>query len=414
MRKSVSILLLLLVAQLLTAASSFFAPYPSSFNVNLADTITYSGVPDDLSYTGGFAPGYSEQTMIALLGFSGLNAAAGHKIELTIEVVDPAAFEYVSASEPYLSRPFELDVVKSTSSHKSLVTFVNDSSDSSKKTATISVDADEIWFDFVLELPASGMENALAKNDYYVQLEISAKEYDDKDGDGVCDEGELVSKHGPWPFYISGYIDEGSPANVSYVMMNITPTARANAISINQLADGESMHIADYFYESMAFMPGAQTDIYDEGGLSYDEQVEKPLYVFASSSSDPNDTYAGPFEMKMAGLENEDNLSSAYSFQFTIEMRNVNYASNNSDNSKVFYGYTIKDTDDMLSGSRVDGTLGNTHGTSNNKNVLYYYDDGEIYIQVPNVETQAVQEALRSLTAGVYTSTIYIHVVSAS
>lgn len=412
MRKSVSILLLLLVAQLLTAASSFFAPYPSSFNVNLADTTTYSGVPDDLSYTGGFAPGYSEQTMIALLGFSGLNAAAGHKIELTIEVVDPAAFEYVSASEPYLSRPFELDVVKSTSSSKSLVKF--DEGASSKKTATLSVDADEIWFDFVLELPASGMENALAKNDYYVQLEISAKEYDDKDGDGVCDEGERVSKHGPWPFYISGYIDEGSPANVSYVMMNITPTARANAISIDQLAKGESMHIANYFYESMAFMPGAQTDIYDEGGLSYDEQANNRLYVFASSSSDPNDTDAGEFVMKMAGLENEDNLSSAYSFPFTIEMRNTNYTPNNSDNSKVFYGYTIKDTKKMLSGSVITGTLGNTHGTSNNKNVLYYYDDGEIYIQVPNVETQAVQEALRSLTAGVYTSTIYIHVVSAS
>ena len=400
MRKSVSILLLMLVTQLLVATNAFFAPYPSSFNVNLADTTTYSGVPDNLSYTEGFAPGYSEQTMIALLGFSNL-VADGHKIELTIDVVDPDAFEYVSASEPYLSRPFELDVVKSTSSHKSLVTFVNDSSDSSKKTATINADAGEIWFDFVLELPASGMDNALAMNDYYVQLNISAKE--------TLSDGKTII-HGPWPFYISGYIDEGSPANVSYVMMNITPTARANAISIDQLATGKSMHIADYFYESMAFMPGAQTDIYDEGGLSYDEQVNKPLYVFASSSSDPNDPYAGKFVMKMAGLENEDNLSSAYSFSFTIEMQNVNYTSNNSDNSKVFYGFTIKDTKEMLSGSVITGTLGNTHGTSNNKNVLYYYDDGKIYIQVP----EANRAALGDLTAGVYTSTIYIHVVSAS
>lgn len=412
MRKSVSILLLLLVTQLLIAdTNSFFAPYPSSFNVNLADTITYSGVPDDLRYTGGFAPGYSEQTMIALLGFSGLNAAAGHKIELTIEVVDPAAFEYVSASEPYLSRPFELDVVKSqsTSSFKSFVKF--DEGDNSKKTATISVDADEIWFDFVLELPASGMENALAKNDYYVQLEISAKEYYDKDENEVCDEGELVSKHGPWPFYISGYIDEGSPANVSYVMMNITPTARANAISIDQLAKGESMHIANYFYESMAFMPGSQTNIYDEDRLSYDEQFNNPLYVFASSSSNPNDTSARDFEMKMAGLENEENLSSAYSFPFTIEMRNVNYNEKKPGvNSKTFYGKNPSSVNDMLSGSEIKGTLGGTHGTSDNKNVLYFYDDGSIYIQVP----EANRVALDDLTAGVYTSTIYIHVVSAS
>ena len=64
----------------------------------------------------------------------------------------------------------------------------------------------------------------------------------------------------------------------------------------------------------------------------------------------------------------------------------------------------------MLSGSVITGTLGNTHGTSNNKNVLYYYDDGKIYIQVP----EANRAALGDLTAGVYTSTIYIHVVSAS
>lgn len=400
MRKSVSILLLMLVSQLFAATNSFFAPYPSSFNVNLADTITYSGVPENLSYTGGFAPGYSEQTMIALLGFSNL-VADGHQIKLTIDVVDSDAFEYVSASEPYISRPFELDVVKSTSSSKSMVTLVNDSGDSSKKTATIYADAGEIWFDFVLELPSSGMENALAKNDYYVQLNISAEE--------TLSDGE-TKIHGPWPFYISGYIDEGSPANVSYVMMNIIPTARANAISIDQLAKGESMHIANYFYESMAFMPGAQTNIYDEDGLSYDKQANNPLYVFASSSSDPNDTDAGSFVMKMAGLENEDNLSSAYSFGFTIEMRNVNYNEKIPGvNSKTFYGNNPSSVDDMLSGSVKEGVLGNTHGTSNNKNVLYFYDDGSIYIQVP----EANRAALRDLMAGVYTSTIYIHVVSA-
>ena len=248
----------------------------------------------------------------------------------------------------------------------------------------------------VLAFLGKGGERVLTRRDGYVLVSLAWIAF---------------SFFGMLPFYISGYIDEGSPANVSYVMMNITPTARANAISIDQLAKGESMHIANYFYESMAFMPGSQTNIYDEDGLSYDEQFNNPLYVFASSSSNPNDTSARDFEMKMAGLENEDNLSSAYSFPFTIEMRNVNYNEKKPGvNSKTFYGKNPSSVNDMLSGSEIKGTLGGTHGTSDNKNVLYFYDDGSIYIQVP----EANRVALDDLTAGVYTSTIYIHVVSAS
>ena len=353
MRKIVFVLLLLLVTQLLVATNFFFAPYPSSFNVDLSDTDTYCGVPDSLSFVEGFAEGYSDQTMIALLGLSDMSieweltwngiVTYPHIIELKVDVESSDDFEYISASEPYLSRPFQLDIVENYNSRgdtqRSLLKMDPENNVATYTTGTFT--AEEVWFDIVLKLPEDGLSNALAKSDYYVQLEITATEYADNNRNGVGDEGEVVSSHGPWPFYISGYIDEGSPANVSYVMMNIAPTARANAINIDELKNGQPMKIADYFYESMAFMPTGLTDIYDEGGLSYSDQYNNWLYVFASSSSDPNDEGADEFEMKMAGFEDEDNLSSAFSFPFAIEMRNVNYDSTKPDeNCKTFTGKT--------------------------------------------------------------------------
>lgn len=430
MRKIVFVLLLLLVTQLLVATNAFFAPYPSSFNVDLSDTDTYCGVPDSLSFVEGFAEGYSDQTMIALIGFSNIEVTGEyirngfldwefvpdpHKIELKVDVMSSKGFEYVSASEPYLSRPFELDIVENyeDGGTKRYKLEMRESGKVATYTAE-SISTDEVWFDIVLKLPEEdGISNALAESDYYVEMKITATEYNDDDKDGNY---EFVSEYS-WPFYISGYIDEGSPANVSYVMMNIAPTARANAINIDELKNGQPMKIADYFYESMAFMPGSQTDIFDEGGLGYRDQEEDSLYVFASSSSDPTGDSARLFTMKMAGFEDEDNLSSAFSFQYEIVMKNVDGI------SKDFDGTTPKTTDNMLQGSLKEGTTGDKHsaefeveewwGTRKETEygVKYYYDDGEIYIKLPDgFDT----EELDDLTAGVYTSRIYIHVVSAN
>lgn len=419
MRKSVFVLLLLLVTQLLVATNAFFAPYPSSFNVDLSDTDTYCGVPESLNFVEGFAPGYSDQTMIALIGLSDMTGTR-HKIELNVNVVSSKDFEYISASEPYLSRPFALDIVENykDGGTKRIQLEMKDSGNIATYT-TGEITAEEVWFDIVLKLPEDGLSNALAKSDYYVQLEITATEYADNNRNGVGDEGEVVSSHGPWPFYISGYIDEGSPANVSYAMMNIAPTARANAINIDELKNGPPMKIADYFYESMAFMPTGLTDIYDEGSLSYSDQAGNPLYVFASSSSDPNDENADSFKMKMAGFEDEDNLSSAFSFPFAIEMRNENYVSTKPDeNCKTFTGTTPKNINEMLKGLSEDGTTGDQHdkdpdwfGRGGEDRVIYFYDDGEIYIKLPDGYDS---KQLDDLTAGVYTSRIYIHVVSAN
>ena len=429
MRKSVSILLLMLVTQLLVATNAFFAPYPSSFNVDLSDTDTYCGVPDSLSFVEGFAKGYSDQTMIALLGLSDMTierevtwngvVTYPHIIELKVDVESSDDFEYISASEPYLSRPFQLDIVENYKDGGTTKRIMLEASGSGK-VATYTTGlftAEEVWFDIVLRLPTDGLSNALAKNDYYVQLKISAIEYEDSDNDGDYD--VKVGEYGPWPFYISGYIDEGSPANVSYVMMNIAPTARANAINIDELKNGPPMKIADYFYESMAFMPTGLTDIYDEGSLSYSDQAGNPLYVFASSSSDPNAENADSFKMKMAGFEDEDNLSSAFSFPFAIEMRNVNYDSAKPDeNCKTFTGETPTSINEMLMGSSQVGETGDQHDKDpdwsdwdGEDGVIYFYDDGEIYIKLPD---NYDSEELNDLTAGVYTSRIYIHVVSAN
>lgn len=415
------IFLLSMIASDLMADNVFFAPYPSSFNVDLTDTYTYSGVDDNASYTEGMAPGYSEQTMVALLGIHN-ETRSDKEYTITFTVGDLTntneTWEYKSASEPYLRRPFRFDIVENNSYTLGLISWVERRKIAeigygmtSYDDATVDITAkiaaeDELWFDIVLELPEVDAGNALAKSDYYAEISITVT-----DSDGKI--------YGPWPYYISGYIGEGSPAEVDYAMMNVIPTANANAINIDQLKQGDGVHIADYFYESMAFMPGGDSDIYGDKSMNYDSQKNNPFYIFASSSSDPNDDNADWFEMRMVGLENEDNLSEEYSFPFVITIKSkdttISGTSTDTNSGVSFYGKTPTDVSNMLKCKKVPGTT-NHHSSNGVNQSIYFYDEGEIYFDVPSEGDPNYGEGfdLEKLYAGVYTARIYLHVVSAS
>ena len=398
MTRKILVLVILASAWLSSAAfcaQSFFAPYPSSFNVDLTDIETYCGVPDDLSFTSGFAPGYSDKTLIALIGFSDLGSG-DHTVTLKFEVLsgDTSTWEYVSASEPYLSRPMRLDIIATARQNGSVtahnkVGSIGYEGTTTNNTVTFKFTGDEIWFDVVLVLPDVTSSNTLAKDDYYIQMQIT----------GTLDENNEQK----WPFYINGYVSDKTDTNASYVMMHVVPHPRASAISLSRLADEEkTMEIADYFYESMAFMPNDQSNIYNEkdsngNDLRYSNQINNNYYIYASSSANDTDQ---DFLMYYAGLDPSQPIASNYCFNYKITLKGQK-------GEKTFKGATPVSTNDMLQAKKEIGHAGPNHeNSSDDDGVVYFYDSGTVLIS-------AVEPTdLNDLKGGVYTSQIYFHVVS--
>lgn len=376
-------------------AQSFFAPYPSSFNVDLTDTETYCGVPDDLSFTSGFAPGYSDKTLIALIGFSDL-VSDDHTVTLQFEVLsgESSTWEYVSASEPYLARPMRLDIIAtgrqngSVTAHRK-VGSIGYEGTTTNNTVTFEFTGDEVWFDVVLVLPEVTSSNTLAKDDYYIQMQIT----------GTLDENNVQK----WPFYINGYVSDKTDTNASYVMMHVVPHPRASAISLSRLAvEEQTMEIADYFYESMAFMPNGQSNIYNEkdskgNDLRHSNQINNNYYIYASSSANDTDQ---AFLMYYAGLDPSQPIASNYCFNYKITLTGQN-------GSKTFTGATPDSTNEMLLAKKEEGNAGPNHRNSPvDDGVVYFYDSGTVTISAVD------PTKLNSLKGGVYTSQIYFHVVS--
>lgn len=401
MRRILSLVLILLscsVPSLFADLNTFFAPYPSSFNVDLEDSITYCGVPEGETWVGGSAPGYSDKTMVALLDISGAeHPVIGETYNLSFKINSSKSWEYVSASEPYLSRPFRLDIVQCRDAalgiNRELVKSIGYGTNDADQSVSFDVTIynREGWFDIVLVLPElTGVdaEKALAKNDYYAEIEISVKD----------SSGNSVSPN--WPYYINGYIDEEPPANTSYVMMNVIPTARANSINIDELSPTDPMEVATYFYETIGFMPGGDSDVNNVGGLDSKTQSDVDYYIYASSSRNAFDDSAKEFEMKMAGLEDTD-AADEYSFNFIVTM-----TSSATGNSFPFTGLT-PETSAMLHSAEMTGTTAH-HSTDDSNYTVYYYDEGTIGITV----TEKEKAKLESLVPGLYRATVYLHVVS--
>lgn len=400
MRRILSFVLILFSCSVpsLFAVNTFFAPYPSSFNVDLEDTITYCGVPEGETWVGGSAPGYSDKTMVALLDISGAeHPVIGETYNLTFKINSSKSWEYASASEPYLSRPFRLDIVQCTDSvlgtSRELVKSIGFGTSDTDQSVSFNVTIYnyEGWFDIVLVLPElTGVdaEKALAKNDYYAEIEISVKD----------SSGNSVSPN--WPYYINGYIDEEPPVNTSYVMMNVIPTARANSINIDELSSTVPMEVATYFYETIGFMPGGDSDVNGVGGLDSEAQRNVDYYIYASSSRNAFDDSAKEFEMIMAGLEDTD-AADEYSFNFKVTM-----TSSATKNSVTFTGETPEITS-MLQSATMEGTTDH-HSGNGSSYTVYYYDEGTIGITV----TAEEKAKLSSLAPGLYRATVYLHVVS--
>lgn len=422
----------------------WFSPYPAGFNVNLEDTESYKGLNSSdpssaLMAVVGFGGLYDSSALEEFLGIiTQLNSI---KIDIQFET---ETWQYVSASEPYLKRPFGIDVVVNygdfqgnsvESSESSYYGFSsqggNVNLEDSFFSVTITLDKiiewhetifiptglNDVWVNFYLNLPDENyrgvdLSSALSANDYHARMKIQ-----------LVINGD-VSNALSWTYTFNGYIDEEIENTSTTVFFSVLPSANANSMSVSQLADSGGVEIGSYSYESQAF-------IYDQTG-SNDEYAGKNFHIFTSSSLDPN-LNGGQFKLVNAGIESNPSEENVIYFQ--VGLRST-YKGNQSvtapEQDTIWYGGTDTSSsiteDGLLRGAKRREVLsydpGGWFGSPTYRYSLVFEDEGDILIRAAK-ENEASEIVDYQGTAtfdnefdasdyrsGVYTSTIYFHVVS--
>lgn len=413
------LMFLLVAAQTFCAVNCWFAPYPAAFNVNLDDSEIYSGAKDSEGYAHWNTQGYNNETIIAVCGLSGLDPSKEYsiKVEALFEEGNPKWY-YVSASEPYLKRPFCIDVIDSFESEngRKMERMGATSDAASDTTATIELTKRqqnienngttyEAWADIVLYLPDANDNNAsnldftsaLSADDYTAKLRIAFLE----NGNEI--DSNILS--------INGYVDKEPDFSQAQIFFSVSPNPLATSMNVKSLlVDGEEYEIGTYSYETQSFMSYGQS----AGGnpmLYYGPQSGNNYYIFASASSDPTQGGGNGFEMYYNGSE-----SSSEKFKFYIGLdSSLDSSSTNRQNDTTWF----TGTDSMssvegaaLSATREESQLGWSHSGDSLGNTLFFRDEGKIMLKSREEKYDEESFMALSLPPGVYSSTVYFHVVS--
>ncbi len=415
MKSLLSVLISLLISLNFAYASydAWFAPYPAGFNVNLRNSSIYTGAAAgniDTSTGKGKAKtwnasGYNDDTLVAVVGVTNMTAeeATNHEIKIGISVkLKGDGWNYVSASEPFLKRPFAFDFVSGNpdgGAGRDMIRMGYGGSKSVENTLELRPAQHhdsgyyEAWGDVVLYLPDVDLSSALSASDYYCGLDLTLYV------DGV----EKKS----WHYTFNGYIDSEPDMNETQVFFNIVPDARANSLDVEDLlVNGETPEIGKYSYETQAFISSDQ--ISDKTELQYDYQSTNDFFIFASASQYADVPDNAGFRMYYEGNRNDKY------FNFSIGLVSDDSFSPDHDNDVWFDG-----TDDMssfseparqiLKAARIEEQFGHTQGGSK---VLVFRDNGRILIDAEDTYLNNPDRVNNEFNAGVYSSTVYFHVVS--
>ena len=405
-------------------AEIWFAPYPAGFNVNLSDTALYNG------YTEGESLGNQEDKLIAVVGFGGMTIGdaitylRSVSIDFKFTSQGNNDWNYVSASEPFLKRPFGIDVVVSYEDFDEVLEsgksntgetiekfgFFNDKSTSGDISDNISLNIDKIkenkavWVGFFLNLPEEdgniNLDTALSADDYYCNMQVNL----------TIKEGLIfVDTHTQsWNYTFNGYVGDEPDNSKTHVFFNVMPNANANSIQISALEDGGQVDIGAYSYETQAFLYN-YTGNSSEGSLDYQGQKNNSYYVFVSSSADPTlDNSNNYFQLVNAGIESNPSESNVIKYEIGIKSTYPNRSSG----VKWFDGTASmnSDTKGMLAGNKREEQIGHSNIWETHKSIVFE-DEGEIYIRASQKEYEKGFSA-SDFRAGIYTSKVYFHVVS--
>lgn len=429
-----------------TSLEVWFSPYPAAFNVNLEDSGLYPGVApegDQIPDNGNGLPvgvkgpseGYSDTALIGVVGFGGVSTIGGElligwlrdninsvRFDITFDS-GGESWNYVSASEPYLKRPFGIDVVlnycdvndKSTGRERYLAARLGyddnpNFTDTEGTTFGIEVDKDKalesgsFWIGLYLKLPDENVDlsSALSADDYYSSMHIVMTVY----------YGDNQSDSFSWSYIFNGYIGEELDDLETQVFLNIVPDAQANSINVADLEGGKSVTIGEYSYVSQAYLPESYG-----GNPSSETMANASYYVFASSSPDPT-LPGGLFRLVSTGIESAPSAENVIYYQVGIDSANI-AGTGTADkwyNGQDTLSSFSTDTDSLVEGDSRREQLSYDYSLWNGYTRYYsitFEDSGSLMIRAADAYGNQNTSFLASdYRAGVYTSTVYLHVVS--
>lgn len=412
MRKITALMIMLCMAAVLSAGS-WFTTYGAAYNVDLSDDRTFCGIStSEPAY--GSTPGYSDATHIAIAGVQ--DTSSESTIHITFNS-NTTQWMYQSAKQPNLRRPFGIDIVvkerwerqgsaingaKEVDTTRQIIHLgYQPSGDASYQDSftlrrtdgniwdwgrNLSDEAnwgykyDMIgsWVDIVLVLPPvdrnSSQYTVGSADDYYASFDL------DISGGAA----------GVFHCEFTGWYENPADEEVQF-MLNVVPLAASSSINLDApdayLYGTDGIAIGNYSYSTTR-------------DRSLDDGHE--YYAFVSSSSD---TLASKGEFTLV-LENQSKAPSlnedAIRFEVGIESqygRPTKWFNGDVDMYDVFDTAGAENTF-YSSEERVMDQMGDD-GT-----LYQHYDDGSIRFRLAEGADPS------TLTAGIYRSEVYFHVVS--
>lgn len=444
-------IMLLVISSTCLFARVWFAPYSASFGADLNRTDIYTGLagkrPSDLpAYMEDTGPGYTKETMVALLGVT----ESSSDTNIRVDFANSNGWKYQSISQPDATRDFEIYLVyrqrfetwttrlhtvelgdwntyyygeRTGSTYDRTVEIIHMNLDSEelnfpKTDRSLCKDGDGLgttefdrrgnpcggylweeidvlvgcWVDIILCLPEQ--ENITPANDYYASLDVNVS--GGASGTFHC---EFTGYYDILPDYVQ---------NSGDVLFNVVPNANASSINLstaNDLIapDGPGLEIGRYSYST--------TNPYDS------QTYENTYYMFASSSPSAVSNNDGQFKLRLQGTDesiSNDSIEIPFSIGLVTDGHELSGGGYEDGYYKWFNGTT-----DMSSPveSMKKSLGGGTEQIVGSGTIYIYYDNGSVLFRLNYDNLASTPDGqqinpIDKLIAGNYTSKIYFHVIS--
>lgn len=390
------------------AFQTFMKQFSSAFLVNLASNI-YKAHGSSPVWASGSASNpntndknyYYDNQMLCTMGISGTTGS----VTLTFSLDSGHWLYLLDETDLRFSRPFGVDLIirgvnRSTGSHESVTINGNqivhmglDEDSSSDKSATFVIPSttwntySSIWLDVCLV-----MDPVLDSNG---QVKVGRKTYtvtptDDNYKARIkvsIDNADLAGGTETYLIDLLGYYTtSGEHPGSSTAILSVTPTAAASSLDIEKLkTDGVVQTVASYSFTTATF-------------LNLDNNAANGKVHFFLSSSESGEDSTNNFALKYTKNNKVPSVLNGYnSVKYTARIVSSEY----SGQTKDFDGNAVfGNTSNYYSVSADHISTSTGHG-----DLTRWHDSGTIEVRIDDDDTD-------NLVAGLYTSTIYFHVVT--
>lgn len=292
----------------------------------------------------------SADIKVASFGLQGSNS-------MNVSLEAPYGWTFISSSNNMLTVPFSF-TLKTTGQQNNTIADISEDTTGKQQITVNSGENAELFLNIAPNTEIGYADDYFA----FLTLTLNGQQY---------------------PILMSAYYgDKSQYAYSNDVIFSVMPTANARSIDIKSLFNSgdEGVEVATYSFTSIS-----------SGGMSANAVTgTSPYYIYALGSAVFDDERAPHFYM--TNIENQ-----ASGFQYNVVINSYN----NNGAQKVFSGYMEKyDTDGFVPTCIQKDLL------PNENYAVTYHDSGSIRIVPCNADD------INSLSAGYYSSDIYLHVVS--